>query len=167
MGRECRRVAPDWEPERNEYGHYVSLFDGGDFAENHAEWVKHKAKWQAGKRWHYGLMEWVPIEEKYAGMSYEDFDGECPDPDHYMPQWTPEEATHYRMFETVSEGSPVSPAFATPEELAQWCADNPHEVHSGGTYEQWLAVCNGAYAPSMVGTIGPDGVDIKTGVEAI
>lgn len=32
----------------------------------------------------------------------------------------------WQMWETVSEGSPISPAFATPEELATWMLSHPH-----------------------------------------
>jgi len=30
----------------------------------------------------------------------------------------------YHLFETVSEGTPLSPPFATPEELFDWLANN-------------------------------------------
>jgi hypothetical protein len=36
----------------------------------------------------------------------------------------PPEGDGWQLWETTSEGSPVSPVFATPEELANWCADN-------------------------------------------
>lgn len=165
MSRECRRVHPDWEPERNQYGHYVGLFDGVNLTEDTRRWDEENAKWEQGFRRHFlNDDQWVPIEPEYSHYTYEGWNGERPDPANYMPVWTPEEATHWRMFETVSEGSPVSPPFATPEELAQWCADHPQEVYSGGTYEQWLAICHGAFAPSGVSI---NGGPIMTGVEAI
>ena len=69
-----------------------------------------------------------------------------------MPQWTDEEATHYMMYETTSEGTPISPAFETPEELARWLADNKVSTFAWftATYEEWLPICKGGYAPSMV-----------------
>ena len=165
MGRECRKVHPDWEPEINEYGHAVGLFDGARFPEHERRWLKEKKLWDQGltPAFHDGAPP-EPIPEKYRGMSFEEWDSERPDPADYMPQWTPEEATHFRMFETVSEGSPVSPAFATKEELARWCSENPGAVHSEGTYEQWLAVCDGAYVPT--GYITADGfVDGVAGID--
>ena len=51
---------------------------------------------------------------------------------------------HYgwQMWETVSEGSPISPVCDTPEDLARWLADN--NASSFGpmtaTYEQWLTM---------------------------
>lgn len=68
----------------------------------------------------------------------------------------------YQIWETVSEGSPISPPFATPEELARhmettrWGADK-----DGTPYETWLAFIRGpGWAPSMVMTGGKlmDGV---------
>jgi len=56
------------------------------------------------------------------------------------------------MYENTSEGTPISPPFETPEELARWLADNNASAFGGmtATYEQWLATCKGLYAPSMV-----------------
>lgn len=36
----------------------------------------------------------------------------------------PPEGDGWQLWETTSEGSPVSPVFETPEALADWCADN-------------------------------------------
>jgi len=36
----------------------------------------------------------------------------------------PPEGPGFQVWETTSEGSPVSPVFATPEELADWCEGN-------------------------------------------
>ena len=41
------------------------------------------------------------------------------------------------IYETCSEGSPISPAFETPEELARWLTDNSFGSMTA-TYEQWL-----------------------------
>ena len=84
-----------------------------------------------------------------------------PDPKDYMPQWSPDETTMFVMYETVSEGTPTSPAFETPEALARWLADNDTFVKA--TYEQWLKVCNGAYAPTLVMVGGV----IKSGVASL
>ena len=46
----------------------------------------------------------------------------------------------YQIWETVSEGSPVSPVFSTPEALATWMVipGNDTSVSKGTTYEQWM-----------------------------
>lgn len=68
----------------------------------------------------------------------------------------------WQVWETVSEGSPVSPVFATPEELARWMTDNHGGIYEGTSYESWLAMIQGAgWSPSMVVTGGVlmNGVD--------
>jgi hypothetical protein len=59
----------------------------------------------------------------------------------------------YQLWETTSEGSPRSPVFKTPEELAKWLFDN--KASSFGTqtctYEQWLNFIRGpGWAPSAI-----------------
>ena len=71
-----------------------------------------------------------------------------------MPEWSENQATHYRMYETCSEGTPISPPMETPEALARWLADNNASAFGGmtATYEQWLSTikrgwaCSGMYA---------------------
>lgn len=75
------------------------------------------------------------------------------------------EGPGYQLWETVSEGSPLSPALATPEELALWLTE--HETSACGpitlSYDQWLAFIQGpGWAPSMV----LDGQKFISGVEA-
>lgn len=84
--------------------------------------------------------------------------------------WKPEEpptGEGWQLWETVSEGSPISLVFRTPEELASWLASSPdypgRQVDKGTTAEQWLAFIKGpGWAPTLMG--GPDGV--MTGVQA-
>lgn len=76
----------------------------------------------------------------------------------------PPKGDAYQVWETTSEGSPISPPFATPEELARWLAD--HGASSFGsqtaTYEEWLAFARGpGWAPSAVSV---DGGPIVSGV---
>lgn len=89
---------------------------------------------------------------------------EEPNPEYYMPEWTPEEATHYMMYENTSEGTPISPAFATPEELARWLADTGASSFADitATYEQWLATIKRGWAVSAV----MDSNGFRSGVEA-
>lgn len=42
----------------------------------------------------------------------------------YRPDWKPEEATWFQMYETVSEGTPVTPPFETREELVEYLVAN-------------------------------------------
>ena len=85
-------------------------------------------------------------------------DGECVDAEvrEAYEAWTstePPEGEGYQLWETVSEGSPISPVFACPETLADWLvADgNDTSVTRGTTREQWLAMIRGSgWSPSFV-----------------
>ena len=69
--------------------------------------------------------------------------------------YEPPEGEGWQVWETVSEGSPISPAFATPEELARHMAATRWGADKGTSYETWLAFIRGpGWAPSMVGTSG-------------
>lgn len=71
----------------------------------------------------------------------------------------------YQMWETTSEGSPISPVFATPEELARWLADTKASAFGGmgATYAQWLGMIQKGSAPSAFITSR----GIVSGVEGI
>lgn len=72
----------------------------------------------------------------------------------------------YQMWETTSEGSPISPVFKTPESLALWCVKNPYYPGSA-TFEQWMAFIKGpGWAPTLVLISGQAGADAKSGVGA-
>lgn len=71
----------------------------------------------------------------------------------------------WQMWENVSEGSPISPVFETPEELARWLTDEEASSFADrtATYEQWLRMIKGrGFASSAV--LGLEG--LKSGVEA-
>ena len=71
----------------------------------------------------------------------------------------------WQMWENVSEGSPISPVFKTPEELAKWLVDNSASSMGSqtATYEQWMSTIKMGFAPSMVMTNGK----LISGVEAM
>ena len=71
----------------------------------------------------------------------------------------------YQMWETVSEGSPISPVFASPEELATYLSTGEHDTLSDASYHQWLAMIRGpGWAPSAVSTLE---AGFQTGVQAM
>jgi hypothetical protein len=71
----------------------------------------------------------------------------------------------YQIWETVSEGSPISPVFAEPMELAKWMSENRNDtVDKNTSAEQWMQFIMGdGWAPSMV----ISGGKMMTGVEAV
>ena len=101
--------------------------------------------------------------------------GYCPDCDgHGIPRekcaaydaWErtePPGGAGYQIWETVSEGSPISPVFATPEELAQHMAGTRWGADKGTSYEQWLKFILG---PGCAVSMISDANGIRTGVQA-
>lgn len=160
MGREVRMVPKDWEHPKNER-RFIPLCEG--FNERLKDWKTQNAKWNEGLRddWQGG---WKALEGDELDMTYSEWAGEKPKKEDYMPEWKPEEKTHFMMYEDTSEGTPVSPAFETPEELARWLTDNNASAFAGqgASYEGWLRVCKGGYAPSMVISNGA----MQSGVDA-
>lgn len=127
--REVRPVAKGWEHPRTP-GHYR---DDGTLAYrplfSRATLLEH-------------------AEERAANP--EDNDGEL-GPEHYMPPIPEGQPYDYVLYETTSEGTPVSPAFSSLEELAAWCEDNPAEVRGAQwTREQWLEVFRGGNLGKML-----------------
>lgn len=115
MSREVRRVPASWEHPKKETGHYI------------------------------------PLNEHFP-YSQEEIEGELRaghlknDPPNYgckvMPQWSDAERTHYQMYESVTEGTPISPVMETQEALACWLVDNKVSAgpYATATYDQWLAM---------------------------
>ena len=56
----------------------------------------------------------------------------------------------YQMWETVSEGSPITPVFATPDELASWIASSRHERDSWDYEEALNWVTGPGWSPTYV-----------------
>lgn len=81
-------------------------------------------------------------------------------------EWTltdPPVGDGYQIWETVSEGSPISPVFLTPEELARYMSTTKWGADKGSSYETWMEFINGpGWAPSMI--IDKNG--IRTGADA-
>ena len=147
MGREVRKVPEFWyhpkrySGERKDY-FYVPLYDG--YNRRRADWERELQEINRRKA------EALVIGSDPRILA--DVDKEQtehlrarPNPCLYMPDFPPELRTHYQMYEDTSEGTPISPAFVRPEDLAHWLADNKASAFAGmtATYEQWLAMITG------------------------
>lgn len=65
----------------------------------------------------------------------------------------PPEGPGYQIWETVSEGSPISPVFETAIDLARFMATTRWGADQGTSVETWLRFIEGpGWAPSMIGT---------------
>jgi hypothetical protein len=158
-------VPVNWQHPKDENGDYIPLLRQ-EFQHAHYEWWQGFQKWKLGLVKGYGKEPWVQQGDYYSGMRYSDHAGPPPSPDGHMPSWATEEATHFMMYENTSEGTPISPAFATGEELAHWLADTGASAWAdmAATYEQWLATIKAGSAPSAV-SVG--GGPLESGVAAM
>ena len=166
MGREIRRVPPNWQHPLSERQNgregrqpmYDKMFD-----ERFAEWLADFDRIRSGELndierecYPLGLADWLNDE------------GLPPDPKYYRP-WKDEDATWYQVWETVSEGTPVSPPFATEEELISYLAENGDEWdqkrgdRAWGRQQAERFVKGGGWAPSFA-IIGGQ---MMSGVEAV
>jgi hypothetical protein len=147
-------VPADWQHPKHPNGKYVPLFEQTTPLEGKiAKWNEENELWKAGR--HPDQLKKRLESNKYAPSKYpnfEDWDGGPPNPDDYMPYWPESERTHYQMYETVTEGTPISPVLDSPEILARWLADNNANAYAGhcATYEEWLAMCRRGWAPTSV-----------------
>ena len=124
MGREVRRVPEHWQHPEDDSGEYIPLM----------------RDYRAALEYRNPHHEWYDPE------------GTDPDPAKYIPEWPENEKTHIQMYETCSEGTPISPVMDTPENLAHWLEDNDASAsgYMTATYEEWLAVCKGSFTPTAV-----------------
>ena len=168
MGREVRRVPADWQHPKEQVPdwhtgrmkeEFKPLYPGENYQIQVDKWDSECAQWKAGWRHSYA-------DEESRALAYEQFAGQRPHRDDYMPNWPESERTHFMMYEDTSEGTPISPAFATPEELAQWLADTGASAFgsSTATYDGWLRVAKGGWAPSAIYT--PES-GFKNGINAL
>ena len=104
MGREIRRVPEGWQHPVDEKG-YIPLHD--------CTYAEAMRDYETGRK------AWEEDQAKDHSISFEDYDGGPPEPKWYRPEWQ-SEPTCYQIYETVTEGTPVSPVFAGLGELGDW-----------------------------------------------
>jgi len=138
MSREIRKVAVDWKHPKDDQGNYVPCFEYFPYEDEISE----------------GLRDgWLDDEPPNYGCCV-------------MPSWSDSERSHYQMYETTSEGTPIGPVLESPEAVAHWCVDNSASAMGGRTasYEAWLRVARGGSAPTMMSGPESDG-ELISGVE--
>lgn len=152
MGREIRRVPADWKHPTTKCAHspwkggcdqalanngqcFQPLYDE-TFATAMTEWCESWQRWERGE----------DPDRKDHDMPYWEWAGDPPNPLYYRPSWPAESATHYQIYETVSEGTPVSPVFESLTALVEWL------VAAGYSRLAAEKFAEGGYAPSMVMT---------------
>lgn len=160
MGREIRMVPPNWEHPMKECHH--SPWAGGctwshshggqcfqpqhdrSFREAAQEWKDGMAKWESGERPEYASDEGKALE-------YWEYEGGPPDREFYRPDWPEGYAIWFQVYETVGEGTPITPPFATKAELVDWLCTNKDYWNKGPlTREQAEAFVKDEWTPSLV-----------------
>ena len=156
MGREIRMVPPNWEhpksecthwPKCNEsFDHYQPMYDD-EFNSKAEEWLKNCIDWMNGT--HENAKKYKD-EYPYFWM----YGGEPPDAKYYRA-YKDEEATWFQMYETVSEGTPLTPPFKTKEELIDYLVENgdfwSQKKKAGGwNRESAVKFVNSGWFPSFI-----------------
>jgi hypothetical protein len=158
MGREIRRVPPNWSHPRDERGEYRPCFDH-DYETAAEQWIAEFDQWRAGTHPHQ--------QGEYASTCryFWDYDAP-PDEETCRPKFE-QEPTWWQVYQTVSEGSPVTPPFATPEELIDYLVQygdfwDQQRGEGGWRREAAEAFVKSGYAPSGIVSATTEGVEILT-----
>lgn len=97
--------------------------------------------------------------------------GHLPEHQKILDEFVPTEpptGDGWQMWESTSEGSPISPVFETPEKLARWLEKSKASAFGGdtATYDEWLKMIRAGWAPSAVLNTA-DGRGLRSGVSAV
>ena len=119
--------------------------------------------WSISGMGHDSINQWICVKAECARLGVSETCAECGGEGEHWPSpeakqayedWQsiePPKGDGYQIWETVSEGSPISPVFSTPEDLARHMAGTTWGADKGTPYETWLAFIRGpGWAPSMV-----------------
>lgn len=174
MSREIRRVPANWEHPRQDCPHtpwaggcdearehggkcFKPMYDR-DYESEIEDWIE---QYQLAKRGEH------PDQATFAKNNepFWEWYGEPPNPDYYRPKWT-EEPAWYQVYETVSEGTPVTPPFATKEELVDYLVEygdfwDQHRGDGGWSRKNAEAFVRDEYAPSLIVVRTDNSVEVK------
>jgi hypothetical protein len=148
MGRELAMVPPNWD-------HPKTLSRNGDYS--YQPMFRQKFS-EAKKEWINGMLAWERGEkpEHTSCEEYWEYYGNPPDKEYYAPFTDGDpECTWYQVWETVSEGTPVTPPFATKEELIDYLSskgDFWDQARGDGPWNRQSAerfVMGSGWVPSM------------------
>ena len=143
--------------------------------ESYIEWLVEFEEFKKGKLAEIAKEYNYDVSDPYS--AYCDWSGSPPDAEYCRPNWDKSTATWYQVYETVSEGTPVSPPFETADQLIEYLVANgdfwdQKRRKAGNSFmscEPWLReaaekfVKGWGWAPSLI--ISSKGV--QTGVEAL
>jgi hypothetical protein len=145
VGRELRRVPPDWEhPTRPAEGRRAAGFQplfNEVYEDAATEWLERVRRWEWGED-----ENRVKLEAQLGRRAFFwEWDGDPPSPAVYRHRrWADEEATAYQVYEDVSEGTPISPVLPSAEAVEDWLVG---QGHSRAAARDFVA---GGWAPSFI-----------------
>lgn len=141
MGREIRRVPKDWvHPKQNPTDYYQPLHDQS-YKDAANEWLSGCIAWSNNT--HPDLVTDPSLKEDFP--FWWEYDDSPPDKCYYRPEWA-SEPTAYQVYETVTEGTPISPVLETIEQVKEWLVQ---EGYSEDTASRFI---EDGYLPSLSGS---------------
>jgi hypothetical protein len=152
MGRILRKVPANWEHPKNDNGSYKPMFDKfyGDALN---EWIENNKKWENGT--HEDLIKNPKLKDEYP--FYAMWNGNPPDVEYYhTKKYNEEELTHIQLYQTTSEGTPISPVFKANEldKLCEYAAENCTTFASfKASKEEWYRILSDDFVHTTVGNV--------------
>lgn len=159
MGREIRRVPADWKhPKKQQpWGYDYQPMHDENFETARNEWMSNNALWKSNKH-----PDQLSDPEGTKDSSFAEWNGSKPTREMYRP-YKDEECTHYQMYQTVSEGTPVTPVFANLLELEDYLVETGEcagtKYNRKYSREAAHAFCQSGWVPSAIGIPGKGIVD--------
>lgn len=152
MGRELRKVPANWEHPKKDDGKYQPMLKTY-YLDEFNEWLEGHNQWQNGT--HKDLIKNPELKDKYP--FYAMYHGGPPDVEYYQTKkYTPEELTHIQLYESTSEGTPLSPIFPADqlENLCQWAAENATTfANYKTTKEEWFRMLSNDFVYHQSGNV--------------
>jgi hypothetical protein len=144
MGREVRKVPPNWEHPKDESGRYDPLLDEY-YPKAAKNWLDSCIAWENGT--HPDLLGHDDRKELYPYY----WEWDQPPNEEYCRPYPDEQATWFQLYETVSEGTPTTPPFETKAELVEYLVKHG-EYHDprGWSRESAEYIVKTGWGPSMI-----------------
>jgi hypothetical protein len=152
MGRELRRVSENWKHPKDDNNNWHPMFNKyyGDALN---DWMIQHKQWEDGI--HPDLIRDPKLKLKYP--FYSQWGGNAPDVEYYQTEkYTEEELTHIQLYETTSEGTPISPVFKSDEldKLCEFAAENCTTFADfKATKEEWLKMLSDDFVCVKLGNV--------------
>jgi len=136
-------------------------------------------EWSISGMGHDSINQWICVRKECERLRVPEICARCngeatlwPSPEikQLAEDWqetAPPSGEGYQLWQTVSEGSPISPVFATPEELADYLIGPDYswsKNDEGTTREQWLRFING---PGWAMSAAVFNGEFMSGVQAV